>query len=549
MSAHESACQDPYARKNARLTAASAALSLGLATLATGHLERAGGIDVAGASLRLWQLDLEGQLSALRGRHTEAQARFAHEEEMARRLGAPDALWRALTNRARSSAKLGDLESATRAARDAEAVLQSSLLATPLFEGRDAFLSERDASARILVDLLLRADRRQEAFDVARTARSRIPRALAGAERLAGLSPERRRRRDQALGRYRALRERLEKLAAKEWELSTADLAKSRADRQQLLNGLRESLDAVMSSESPEASALPPIPVAEDEIVLSPFPVPDGWVAFVRTSAALGVTRLQPNFDDPAAAALAFLAPVLEPMKGKSRLRVLPYAEAWQLDLHVALVDGAPLIAKVAVSYGLDLVGSKRANDDDKPSLLIVANPQGDLRHTETEADVVARAWHAGPVRRLQRFEARRDAVLRELRVADAFHFAGHGVFAGPTGGDSALLLATDEQLRLSDVLTLERVPSRVVLSACDAARAGGAAPGSFGLAQAFLVRGARSVLAPTRPVADRAAAKLMRQVYALGGLPLPEALRRAQTALLAQGGSGDVAAYRVLVP
>lgn len=550
VSAYERGCQDPYARKNARLTAASAALALGLATPATVHLGRARVIDVAGATLRLWQLDLEGQLAALQGWDKDALTRFAHEEEMARRLGAPDALWRALTQRARSSAKIGELESATRAARDAEAVLEASLLATPLFEGRDAFLSERNASARILVDLLLRAEKRQEAFEVARTARSRIPRALAGAERLAGLSPSRKRQRDQALGRYRETRARLESLAAKEWELSTADLAKSRSDRQQLLNGLRESLDAIMSTEATRALVHGPIQVADDEVVLSPFPVPAGWVAFVRTSEELRAVRVaSPDFDDPAAAAAAFLAPILDALPGKSRLRVLPYAEVWGLDLHTAAVDGAPLIAKVAVSYGLDLVGSSSVDNHGEPTLLIVANPQGDLRHTETEADAVASAWRGGPVRRLQRAEVRRAALLRELRVADVFHFAGHGVFAGPTGGDSALLLATDEELRLSDVLTLERVPRSVVLSACDAARSSAAAPGSFGLAQAFLVRGATSVVAPTRPVADRAAAELMRQVYAVQGLPLPEALRRAQIALLAQGGGADVAAYRVLVP
>ncbi|MEZ4221996.1 MAG: CHAT domain-containing protein [Polyangiaceae bacterium] len=549
VNAHETACQDPYARKNARLTAAASALALGLAAPAAAHLKRARSIDVSGASLRLWQLDLEGQLAMLQGRDREALERFEREEEMARRLGAPDALWRALTQRARSSAKVGEFELALRAARDAEATLESSLPATPLFEGRDAFLSQRDTSARILVDFLVRAGKPEEAFAVARAARSRIPRALAGAERLAGLSPSRKRLRDQAIGRYRKARERLETLAAKEWELSMLDLAKSRSDRGQLLNELREALDAVMALEAADARGDETSQVAEDEVVLCPFPVPDGWVAFVHTSAGLRAVRIPaPDFSQQSTAAAMFLEPIRHALPGKARLRVLPYAETWQLDLHAALVDGAALIAKVAVSYGLGL-GSPSDVDTGDSSLLVVANPQGDLRHTESEADAVAKAWRNGPVRRLQREEARRDDVLRQLRVADAFHFAGHGVFAGPSGGDSALLLAKDEELRLSDILTLERVPRNVVLSACDAARTSAAAPGSFGLAQAFLVRGATSVVAPTRPVSDHVAAALMKHVYSTRGLPLPEALRRAQTALLTQIGGADVVAYRALVP
>jgi CHAT domain-containing protein len=58
---------------------------------------------------------------------------------------------------------------------------------------------------------------------------------------------------------------------------------------------------------------------------------------------------------------------------------------------------------------------------------------------------------------------------------------------------------------------------------------------GLVGLAQAFQVAGARSVLASLWPIADRPTARLMRLFYAelRAGRTKDEALRQAQLALL----------------
>jgi len=142
--------------------------------------------------------------------------------------------------------------------------------------------------------------------------------------------------------------------------------------------------------------------------------------------------------------------------------------------------------------------------------------------------------------------------VLAALPGAGLFHYAGHGIFAGFAGWDSALSLAEDSRLTLGDVLALRPAPAWVVLSSCDAGRSSEQAPGEgIGLANAFLLAGSQAVVAATRPVDDHAARELMRELYRgwQPGADLPRQLQRAQLARRGKDPSADAwAAFRLLV-
>jgi len=70
-----------------------------------------------------------------------------------------------------------------------------------------------------------------------------------------------------------------------------------------------------------------------------------------------------------------------------------------------------------------------------------------------------------------------------------------------------------------------------------------------LGLAQAFLSRGAETVVASTRPVTDDTAAALMRAFYRIhaSGQPAAVALQRAQLGVRDADGRADWPALRVL--
>src|SRR6185295_13907303 len=94
-------------------------------------------------------------------------------------------------------------------------------------------------------------------------------------------------------------------------------------------------------------------------------------------------------------------------------------------------------------------------------------------------------------------------------------HYAGHGAFSGFGGWESSLLLAEDTRLTLGDLLALERVPSRVVLSGCETGRSSTeTSVESLGLAHAFLLAGSREVVASTRPADDRTVPAFFADLY-----------------------------------
>ena len=148
-------------------------------------------------------------------------------------------------------------------------------------------------------------------------------------------------------------------------------------------------------------------------------------------------------------------------------------------------------------------------------------------------------------------------ALLARLPEVSLFHYAGHGARAGVEGLGSHLRLAGDRQLLATDVLALGQAPALVVLSACDTARTADDRAEALGLAQAFLLAGARAVVAPTRPVDDAVALAIVTEFYReFEGKTAPglafdpgKALQAAQRAVRLGNPSSDWASFRVLVP
>jgi CHAT domain-containing protein len=138
------------------------------------------------------------------------------------------------------------------------------------------------------------------------------------------------------------------------------------------------------------------------------------------------------------------------------------------------------------------------------------------------------------------------------LERVELVHYAGHGLFAGREGWQSALPLAGSGHLAIGDVLTSSAVPARVVLSGCETARSADGAPAeSLGLAQSFVVAGADFVIAPVRPVDDKVAARLSAALYGglaeTGVVDAATILRDAQARLRAEMPAADWSAFRVV--
>ncbi|WP_066374371.1 CHAT domain-containing protein [Herbidospora mongoliensis] len=158
----------------------------------------------------------------------------------------------------------------------------------------------------------------------------------------------------------------------------------------------------------------------------------------------------------------------------------------------------------------------------------VVALAGPDLAHADDEVAAVVGVHEKG-----EQVPATRDALLEALGRAGIVHIAAHGIFSGRRPMMSSILL-DDGPLLVHEFFRLARVPPLVVLSACDAGMASAPADGAaFGLAGAFLDRGARTVVAGIVPVRDDEAARLMVEFHRLlaRGQSPAQALARAAVA------------------
>jgi tetratricopeptide (TPR) repeat protein len=548
----KTACTDPIRRLDAQLTEAEWALAVSDAEGARKAIESAAHYEKdQRAGIGLWRLDVDGRQKLLSGNAKDARVAFAREAELAKLALDLESQWRSHVGLGKALEGLNREEDAIRAYREAESALDRMLVKVPLGEGRDSFAGARDEAAKSLVALLIRVNRPTEAFGIARAARTRSIRAAAQVRRLSSLSPAERERWDGALGDYRRQRAELEADATNDWQLASDALAATRERRAHIDVKLKRSLNEAYQVLAHAAGKLELEAPGPGELLLAYFPTRSGFVGFAATSTEtiakeLGTIDITTPRDRLAE---QLLTPFASAIDSTTRVRILAYDRLRSIDLHALPFRGVPLSQTKTVEYALDL-GTESVRSG--KGALLVTDPKADLPQAKAEGVALERILAAQTsVQHTTGESATRSRVLEGLGHVRWFHFAGHGVFAGVEGSESAIDLS-DGRITVGDVLALPRVPELLVLNACDAARsAERVAPESYGLAQAFLVRGARGVIAPTRPVSDELARYLATELYAeLRKDDDPAAaLGRASKTISSRNPGTDWAAFRTLSP
>ncbi|HSP78868.1 MAG TPA: CHAT domain-containing protein, partial [Myxococcaceae bacterium] len=556
---YRGACASPDDEANVLLNLAQADLMAGRADSAGSRLEAARRVRAhPGARLALWWLDVEGRIHLEAGRAREALRSYARLAELAEASASPEARWRAALGRGRAAEQLGDARGALAAHAEAEALLDDEVLRIPVLEGRHLFLREREHSSRAYVAIAVREGRFSEALEVARRARVRVLEAVRLSDRVARLPAPERTRWEEALSAWRDAREALDGEAAEDWRLSAKRLAEVRQARRRQEERLRvlleEALVLLEPSHAEQGGHRPLSAPGPDELQLTYYPAPRGWVGFAADAHSVEARFLEPVTPDapPERLAATLLEPFRERIASAGRLTFIPYGVLRAVDFHALPFHGDVLVAGRPVAYALDLPRPAPVDArEGGPTALVVADPQGNLPQAREEARLVREALHGKWRVREQSGAAAEGAAVREaLEQVELFHYAGHGRFAGLGGWESALPLY-GSQLTVGDVLALRKAPAWVVLSGCETARGAQESPvESMGLAQAFLAAGAHGVVAARRVVADADAFALMRELYRQGGpTSLPESLRRAQLQLRDSRPDSDWAAFRALVP
>ena len=377
----------------------------------------------------------------------------------------------------------------------------------PFGEGMEGFFATRGRAAMRRIELLVQLGHPEQAMTAARRWRSRALDALSLSASVGQLGPEARGRWEDAVGRYRAIRDATDAETAKDWQLSADRLATARARRDETARRSRTLLDDALSV-VPRARqvARPPTPLRADELELLYAPTPSGWLGFARTATELVARPIGP-VDSHAAAndlAQALLGPFDAAIAKARTIRFLPYGPARAVDLHALPWRGRALLEHAVVEYGLGL-DEGVVDAPQTRRALVVADSSQDLPGSRAEGDAVAAAlgrtgWTVDDLRGA---ETGGEAVRRALATVNLLHYAGHASFGAPDGIDSALSLAGGSRLTPADVLTLPRVPERVALFGCDTAHESATGTiDSLGLTSAFLLKRCRLIAG--RQIPDR---------------------------------------------
>jgi tetratricopeptide (TPR) repeat protein len=148
---------------------------------------------------------------------------------------------------------------------------------------------------------------------------------------------------------------------------------------------------------------------------------------------------------------------------------------------------------------------------------LIVGDSDSTLRMARTSAKELAKRLAGATV--LLGKEATRAAVERRLSGTSVFHFSGHGRMVHDDPWTAQLQLA-DDRLGVAEILALRAELGLAVLEGCRTGLHGES--DDFGLPQAMILSGTRTVIASVRDLEDGEAAAFLRRFYEAGGAEHP---------------------------
>ena len=229
------------------------------------------------------------------------------------------------------------------------------------------------------------------------------------------------------------------------------------------------------------------------------------------------------------------IAPVAKLLKG-SEIIIVPDRHLYRVPFPALLDDSGKYLSetfRIRIVPSLTTLKCIRDSPDDYHSqtgALIVGDPdvgevvwRGRLKtipplpFARKEAEMVGRLLGIQPLIGLQ---ATRQAVLQRINSVSLIHFAAHGdvkkgeIILVPVRAGSRLPRETDCLLSVGDISHVQLRAKLVVLSCCHSGQGQIRVEGVVGMARAFLLSGARSVLVSLWALEDSATEQFMSRFY-----------------------------------
>ncbi len=556
---------DVQEKSNLAINLALSALQSGDRTQALVWLEQAKSLGAEG-QFSLWAQEIAARLMP----PSQSFVAFDVLEHTAVQAANADMQWRALLGMARARLAQGETHAAYALFEKAETLVTQERLSVPVHAGRSGFLQWRSAATQDYVQALLEEGEVYKAFAVVRRSHRQLLGDLSFAQRVHSLRADKRALWDSHMSDYRRLRDVLQNLTAESWQVHPERRKVAAVKRATAAGRVRAALDRALGVLNLDVEHnYTEKPLEEGIVELTYFPLARGIGAFVRSGAGVRGELLNAiSSHDGRALSRQLLGPFAASIATASRVRIVGALPG--IDFHALPFRGAPLLVHAEVVYALGLGQQPPVEESVRGTALVVVDPGGNLPDARREGDMVAAAVGAN-TKVLRGAGATGVAVREGLGRARLFHYAGHSVVDGSPLHDAyrvtdwrARITLADGPLNVDDILTLPHIPSVVVLSSCNSGAPSPAHAGTIhenlvglSLAEAFVLRGARRVVATQRPVSDALAWRVAKALYATRGTSLgrinimngPGSLRYAALAARAQSPESDWASFREYVP
>ena len=459
--------------------------------------------------LLVWLEVTAARIELLRGRFGVAEDRLDRARLLADLNQDRELDWRVMITSGELERARGRSAIAVDKFRAASRIADQLALSVAGDAGRSLYVTSHSRADVALAELLLERGDARQAICAVIAARARHLRGL-WARFLPPLSSAAEQRYRDLLSRYHQRKQEISARLERSWQLSTAEL-----------EGLRDQLDAegeradkllaeataLLEDGAPSwscESALPSQP-GEAVMTMTPSLEPGRWIGLLARrvpQGALTIEIAEVQVADSKAAGAAMLEQFGGSLEQVARLRVIPVGEFVAVDFHSLWI--ARKTTELTITYSLGLGAPKESSALDLRAAVIAGSTN--LAAAQREAVAVTT--------RLD--ELGWNVVSRWSPTADPqpslLHYAGHGFDGGPLGWQSAIELPDVGRVSATQIIAGQRAPDQVVLGACSAGRVTTEAiDGGMSLAAAFLLAGARLVIAPIRDVDDTTAYELGR--------------------------------------
>lgn len=490
---------------------------------------------------------------------------LAELEHEVTEAGLPEGRWRLELRRGDLFRGQGRLDEAIEAYQRAEeeALAIAELAAVGI--GRESTIDLHAQSTQRLVGLLVEQGRSEEALCVSREAQARRNQGVRG-----GLSTDEQREViEPAIDQYQSARRALDQALVREKVVPRKERDALHLEVEAKDRALAKLVNEILLQQStwrPSCADLSPR--RPGELLLGLYPGQHDWLVFLQddmgTEARVLEGGLTYSLHDPSLGA-ELLEPLGDRLAAAERIRVLASGRAQEIDVHLLIWRGAPLLKHAPVTYSAELPRSiSTGPPDTKPTALLLADPTQTLQQAPKEV-MVATGWMTAQgwtLDVLAPADADRARVQQALARSSFFYFAGHGVHArgttlgrnlppyagGSQGWPAYLRLKSGSKLEIHDILMLRSVPTHVALLGCETG-VPSSAGGGMSLALAFLVAGAQQVVAtPVETTEETSYATGVGLLSGMSdtGVDLAAGLREAQIKMRRRG--APVGRYRVWV-